>query len=98
MSENMDFEEGRKPSREITTVAELQTLDEASLVRGYLAGRNNAADYSEREKGYWHGFLNGLVDGRHVSSLSAAQQNLARDYVQSGALRSDVARWSAGTR
>jgi len=65
---------GAKP---VTTVEELQTLDEAAMVRGYRAGLGNAADFTERERGYWHGYLNGLVDGGHAKA-SAEQAELAR--------------------
>jgi hypothetical protein len=68
-------------SAEVTTLEELDSLDQAALLRGYSAGLKNDADFSEREKGYWHGYLNGLVDGKHSARPSEAQMKLARAYV-----------------
>lgn len=87
------FVPSRKAAQPVTTVLELQSLDNSAMVRGYGAGRKNAPDYAERDRGYWHGFLNGLVDGGH-SRISAEQERFARDYVSSGALALDVQRWS----
>ncbi len=85
----------RQPAPQgVTTVAELQTLDEAALRRGYFAGFKNAADFTERDKGYWHGYFNGMVDGGFLQ-VTPEQSRLTYDYVHSGALRADVARWQA---
>ena len=94
MSDTLPELPERKINREVTTVEELQSLDEKQIVRGYRAGLTNDPSYGERDKGYWHGFLNGLVDGRHVGKPSDAQAALARAYVVGGALRADVQRWS----
>tara|TARA_R110000823_G_scaffold226788_2_gene354338 strand:+ start:5165 stop:5521 length:357 start_codon:yes stop_codon:yes gene_type:complete len=80
---------GPKP---VTTLEELQTLDEAALVRGYRAGLSNSADWTERERGYWHGYLNGMVDGGHAKT-SREQAELAHEYVKRGGLRDDIRRW-----
>ena len=82
---------GPKP---VTTVEELQALDQDAIVRGYRAGLSAAPDYAERDRGYWHGYLNGLVDGKHAQP-SPEQALLAHNYVASGALRADVKQWSA---
>lgn len=71
----------RQAPRPVTTVAELAQLDEAAIMRGYRAGRDSAPDYAERDRGYWHGYLNGQVD-RGVVQPSPEQQALARDYVR----------------
>lgn len=62
---------------EITTLEELAALNSDECVAGYHAGRQNAADFTQRSKSYWHGYLNGLVDGGHAKS-SEAQQELVR--------------------
>jgi hypothetical protein len=89
----LDDEPPRRESPKAVTTVELRSLDEAAIVRGYRAGFDNAPDYSERDRGYWHGYLNGLVDGGHAKGTSA-QAELATAYVRSGALRQDVERWS----
>jgi hypothetical protein len=96
-SAGLGADEGLKPLRTgpkpVSTVEELQTLDEDAMVNGYLAGLRNTADFLIRERGYWHGYLNGLVDGGHAKS-SPEQAELARAYLNSGALMKDVMRWS----
>jgi hypothetical protein len=82
---------GPKP---VTTVEELHTLDEAAIVRGYRAGLGNNADFAETDRGYWHGYLNGLVDGGHAKG-SPEQAALAHAYVNGGQLKSDVIRWKS---
>lgn len=78
--------ERRSAPKAVTTLEELDALDKDALLRGYNAGRANAADFSERDRGYWHGYLNGLVDGRHVTHPSAEQMELARAYAKRGVL------------
>ena len=94
MQPNDDETPPRNPDRvrAVTTVAELATLDERAMVRGYKAGLDNVADFTERDRGYWHGYTNGLVDGGHART-TPEQQALARDYTNGGALRLDVERW-----
>lgn len=85
----------RRPALQgVTTVLELQSLDEGLMVSGYLAGLKNHCDFTQTDPSYQHGYLNGLVDGKHATA-SPAQALLAREYVQSGALRLDVNRWRA---
>lgn len=84
----------RAASPGVTTVLELQSLDEGLMVSGYLAGLKNKCDFAQTDLSYQHGYLNGLVDGKHATA-SPAQSLLAREYVQSGALRLDVSRWRA---
>ena len=69
----------------ITTAADLATLDEVQIERGYRDGLRNFADFAERDPGYWHGFLNGMVDGGHCQP-SAEQRALARAMAPGGKL------------
>ena len=64
----------------ITTIEQLNTLDQESIVPGYLAGFKNNPDYTRKEQGYWHGFLNGQVDGGFIP-ISDEQRILARALV-----------------
>lgn len=82
---------GPKP---VTTVEELLTLDNAVVLRGYRAGLDNAADWTQQDRAYWHGYLNGMVDGGHATP-SPEQVALASAYVRSGTLKRDVDRWLA---
>jgi hypothetical protein len=77
----------RRAPQGITDPAELESLDESQLVAGYRAGLENAPDWSARDPGYWHGYLNGLVDGGHVTTPSEVQRELARRYVEQARAR-----------
>ena len=68
----------------VTTVEECEALDRDVMVKGYRAGYANTPDYTQRDKAYWHGYMNGQVDGGFMPA-SPEQQELARAY---------VARWS----
>jgi hypothetical protein len=61
---------------EVTTLAELDTLDVGLMVSGYRAAGRQDPDYSQRDKSYWHGYLNGLADYGYTQP-SAAQRQLA---------------------
>ena len=65
----------------ITTVAKLEQLDSDLMVKGYRAGFDNTPDYTQRDQAYWHGYLNGQVDGKHMQ-ISDEQRQLARTIVQ----------------
>jgi hypothetical protein len=69
---------------EVTTLEELDSLNDGELVRGYWDGYRNTAQFASRDKGYWHGYLNGQVDGGHIPRPSEAQMTLARLSVQRG--------------
>lgn len=71
--------------KEIKTVEQLDAMDSDLMVKGYLAGRKDAPDYTQRDQSYWHGYLNGQVDGGHMQ-ISETQCALARAV---------VARWRA---
>lgn len=63
------------------TVEEADAFDEKVLVAGYRAGTKNEADFSQRDKAYWHGYLNGQVDGGFMQ-ISGEQQQFASDFVR----------------
>jgi hypothetical protein len=64
----------------VTTLAELNALDQDAILAGYLAGFSNEPNYTRREPGYWHGYMNGQVDGGYMPK-SDEQAELARVYV-----------------
>lgn len=64
----------------VVTLAELDALDDNLCVMGYMHGRDNTPDYTQRDKAYWHGYLNGEVDAGRVP-ISTEQQRLAALYV-----------------
>lgn len=47
----------------VTTLEELDALDSDLMVRGYLRGYlhgfKSTPDYTQRDRAYWHGYLNG---------------------------------------
>lgn len=61
----------------VTTRAELDALNQDEIVAGYLAGLGNMPDHTKRDQGYWHGYMNGLVD-QGLMPISTEQQQLAR--------------------
>ena len=66
--------------KEVTTVKELDALDGDLIVAGYRAGFSNTPNYTQRDKAYWHGYMNGQVDGKHMP-ISNEQRQLARSVV-----------------
>jgi len=83
----------RRPAPQgVTTIIELQALDEELVVEGYQAGLKNHQDLAQTSPSYLHGYLNGLVDGKHAAP-TPSQHLLAREYIESRSLRSDVERW-----
>ena len=60
----------------ITTLEQLEALDTNLCVSGYRAGLDQQPDYTQRDQAYWHGYLNGCVDGGHMQA-SAEQRQLA---------------------
>ncbi|UCV00275.1 hypothetical protein [Acidovorax radicis] len=67
----------------ITTVAALNALDQDQIVAGYRAGMRNEPDYTQRDQGYWHGYMNGQVDTRRMP-ISPEQQQLCQAVIDSG--------------
>ena len=50
----------------VTSLAELDQLDDADLVEGYRDGRAGEPEpKGNRSRSYWHGWRNGAVDGGH---------------------------------
>lgn len=66
------------PFVKITSIQQLDAMDDALVVAGYQAGRRNEPDYTRTEQDYWHGFNNGQVDGGHAK-VSAEQMELVRN-------------------
>jgi hypothetical protein len=65
----------------VCTKAELELLDDAEVVEGYLYGFNGGAEPgSNRSRSFWHGWRNGQVDGKHTG-IDDAQMRLAREIV-----------------
>ena len=66
----------------VTTVEELETLDDVDMVEGYRGGRQGDPEPGgNRSKSYWHGWRNGRVDGKHDEG-DAAQRILAHEFVR----------------
>lgn len=62
----------------VTTLRELEALDDAEVLAGYVAGFRGAPEpvSSAVSRSYWHGWRNGRVDGGHAA-VDAAQLLLA---------------------
>ena len=70
----------------VTTVAELETLDEADIMDGYWSGFHGEPEPGDnRSKAFWHGWRNGHHD--HTGKGDAASAKLAHEVVQSGYLK-----------
>ena len=64
----------------ITTLDALSTLESDEVVEGYFDGFHNEPEPGDnRSLSYWHGWRNGMVDGRH-REIDGAQDELARVY------------------
>ena len=51
----------------VVTLDELDALDQAEIIEGYWDGYDNGPRPSgNRSKAYWHGWRNGMVDGKHA--------------------------------
>lgn len=72
---------------EVTTLEELDSLDSDLMVAGYLAGLGRKqVNYMQKDKAYWHGYLNGQVDSKQMP-ISEAQCKIARFVVERGDMR-----------
>lgn len=67
-----------KPFARITTLEQVDALDDDLVVAGYRAGMRNQPDYTQTAQDYWHGFNNGQVDGKHAEP-SAEQSELVHN-------------------
>ncbi len=65
----------------VTTLAELMMLDDDDVAAGYQAGLDGAPPpASDRSRGYWHGWRNGLVDsGRQPADQAQLALSFAID-------------------
>lgn len=70
----------------VSSLVDLMMLDDDDIAAGYHAGLEGAPPPpSDRSKGYWHGWRNGLVDsGRQPAD--ADQLALSRDIERAGGL------------
>lgn len=65
----------------VSTIADLDTLDEHEMVDGYLDGLADAPEPgNNRSRSYWHGWRNGMRDRGKLGHDSASHQ-LASEYV-----------------
>lgn len=65
----------------ITTPADLEALDKAEVMEGYMDGLSGDSEPGDnRSPSYWHGWRNGAVDGGHREK-DIAQVLLARAVV-----------------
>ncbi len=71
--------------RPLVLAAELDTLDESEIIEGYLDGLKNERCGGNRSRSYWHGWRNGMVDGKHAK-IDASQGLLAKDVFATGRL------------
>lgn len=72
-----------KPWKPVTTLEDLESLDQAEVTKGYLDGCDNAPEPGgNRSRAYRHGWRNGMVDGGHAEK-DDAQAELARVVVAS---------------
>jgi hypothetical protein len=68
----------------VTTVAELETLDGAEILEGFMDGyRGEPAPGDNRSKAYWHGYSNAMRD-RASGPPDPAGIALARDMRRHG--------------
>ena len=65
----------------VTTLEELDALDDTEMLEGYDDGyENQPAPNGNRSKAYWHGWRNGMADGRHME-IDPAMRELAKQVV-----------------
>ena len=64
----------------VTTLEELDALDSDLMMRDYLHGFKSTPDYTQRDRAYWHGYLNGRVDCKAMPiSVELVDASLIRD-------------------
>lgn len=69
----------------VTTLEELDGLDDEEMVEGYLDGfKGGGEPGGNHSKAYWHGWRNGAGDRNHTTDT--AQQRLAHLIVERGRL------------
>lgn len=71
----------------ITKANQLNDLDDAELMQGYWDGKDNEPEPGDnRSYSYWHGWRNGMMDGKHMPH-DAASRALAHDVIETGYLK-----------
>lgn len=71
----------------ISRAEQLDDLDDAEVIEGYFDGRENEPEPGDnRSFSYWHGWRNGMADGRHRKH-DYAQRALANDVIATGYLK-----------
>ena len=66
----------------VTTVEDLESLDDGEVVEGYHDGLEDAPKPgANRTRAYWHGWRNGMVDGGYMEK-DWAQATLAHNYLK----------------
>lgn len=66
----------------LSSVRDLDVLDEDDCMAGYLAGLHGAPEPgSDKSKSYWHGWRNGMMDTGRLPHDEAAR-NLAAEVVR----------------
>lgn len=70
----------------VSTLADLDTLDDAEIVEGYHAGREGWPEPGDNHsRAYWHGWRNGMIDSGRAHP-DAASMALVKEYVARGIL------------
>lgn len=71
----------------VRIIAAFENMTEDEIIEGYYDGlKNEPEPKGNRSQSYWHGWRNGMVDGRHAKP-DEAQRDLARDAIQKGYFR-----------
>lgn len=71
----------------VTTIADLETLDDAETQEGYFDGYDGEPEPgNNRSRSYWHGWRNGAVDGGHREK-DEHQAMLAHEVIETGWLK-----------
>lgn len=74
----MSDDDRRRP---VSSVADLNTLDEAEIIEGYRDAFDGGDCGDNRSRSYWHGWRNGMMDrGRMPKDEHAAA--LAHEVIQ----------------
>lgn len=66
----------------VSTVAELELLDQDDILAGYRAALDGAAEPgSDKSRGYWHGWRNGAADKGRIP-FDQAMHSLVGEFVR----------------
>jgi ribosome modulation factor len=65
----------------ITTMEEVMVQDKSDMIAGYHAGLlGDSAPGSDKSRGYWHGWRNGMVDAGHMEGPTPDQYALIEEH------------------